>query len=93
MVRIECGYISEYPKYYNISIEMVNDALSAHRGGHDRGPPMDAGGPAKQCVRDRSGIQREEKNKYKKLRSVLTDKELAYNCRYIVLELTEPDIK
>jgi hypothetical protein len=31
---------------------MVNDALNAHRGGHDHGPPMDAGGPTKECVRD-----------------------------------------
>ena len=40
MQQMECRYISEYQKIYNISIEMINDVLNARRG--DRGPPMDA---------------------------------------------------
>jgi hypothetical protein len=36
----KCRYISKFQKIYNISIEVINDALSALRGG--RGPPMDA---------------------------------------------------
>lgn len=44
----KCKYISEFQKIHSISIEVINDALSALRGG--RGPPMDAA-PVKHGIR------------------------------------------